>query len=312
MKRILEEIGKAAKNSESGREGSSIGEEKRKAVLRSTKVEVSESTNAGITGGIGMEVDKEKTIRSKVRKRSDPDPTENSTTLLNTENAPHRIDKQKALAGGFENKSADEGKTVEKGISSFGVQGALGQTGAGSIEREKVDLKKKPEKPTESKEEETKAAEEKTKGRGEQQDKGTLSEQTIKSRLDKNKKGDPSRKYESRPTSMPLSDLSREREAGSVLYEAAAYKQRYFLSFLWVKRHFVITKDGRLKYYRDLDTLRRGEYSLAKDFVEISSKDTRGKFPYRISFMSSQEEYLAFEKEEERDEFFAWLNKATE
>lgn len=122
------------------------------------------------------------------------------------------------------------------------------------------------------------------------------------------------RKYESRPSASPGSMLARDRENPGIVYEAPAYKQRYFLQFLWTRRHFTISRDGILKYYRNTSGKRRQEFDLKKDFVSIKKQNAKSKtHPYRIVFIAQKEDYLAFDNPEMRDEFLHWLSsKATE
>ncbi|KAI5175723.1 hypothetical protein NEFER01_1765 [Nematocida sp. LUAm1] len=125
--------------------------------------------------------------------------------------------------------------------------------------------------------------------------------------------GGPNRKYMDTPECDKSSYLSAERERGEILYETYVYKRRYFLQFLWTKRHFTISRDGTLKYYRNPSATRRGEFKLGRDIVGFEAyKAKRGSHKHRINVVSNQEDDLAFDSPEHRDEFLYWLNKSSE
>ncbi|OAG30121.1 hypothetical protein NEDG_01704 [Nematocida displodere] len=120
------------------------------------------------------------------------------------------------------------------------------------------------------------------------------------------------RRFEEKPEVSSNSYLYIDRANSDVLYESSASKRRYFIQFLWTTRHFTISKNGILKYYRNPNGKRRGEFDLKKDFTDMSTYETTGKYPYRITLASSKDDDLGFETAEKRDEFFHWLESATQ
>ncbi|KFG26049.1 uncharacterized protein NESG_01161 [Nematocida ausubeli] len=124
---------------------------------------------------------------------------------------------------------------------------------------------------------------------------------------------DQNRRYESKPEAASDSSLTLDRNNGKILYEADIYKKRYFLQFLWTKRHFTLSKDGIIKYYRNINGRRRGEFDIDEYFMSFKPTEVkRGKYPYRITLVSDKCDDLGFETKEQRDEFLFWLKKAAE
>ncbi|EIJ92737.1 hypothetical protein NEPAR06_0677 [Nematocida parisii] len=119
--------------------------------------------------------------------------------------------------------------------------------------------------------------------------------------------------YETKPESSSDSLLTQDRDSGDLLYETDLYKKRYFLQFLWTKRHFTLSKDGIMKYYRNVNSKRRGEFDINEYFTSFKATEVKkGKYPYRISLVSDKSDDLGFETKEQRDEFLYWLDKAAE
>ncbi|KAI5191460.1 hypothetical protein NECID01_1454 [Nematocida sp. AWRm77] len=118
------------------------------------------------------------------------------------------------------------------------------------------------------------------------------------------------RQYEEKPEVDGNSYLAQERNEGKILYEISAYKRRYFLQFLWTKRHFTISKDGIMKYYRNVDGKRRGEFNIRKEFASCTPTTHSGDYGNRLSLISDKEDELAFDTPEQRDEFLYWFNTA--
>ncbi|KAI5160933.1 hypothetical protein NEAUS03_1426 [Nematocida ausubeli] len=124
---------------------------------------------------------------------------------------------------------------------------------------------------------------------------------------------DQNRMHESKPEAASDSSLTLDRNNGKILYEADIYKKRYFLQFLWTKRHFTLSKDGIMKYYRNVNGRRRGEFDIDEYFMSFKPTEVkRGKYPYRITLVSDKCDDLGFETKEQRDEFLFWLKKAAE
>ncbi|OAG33420.1 hypothetical protein NEIG_00975 [Nematocida sp. ERTm5] len=121
------------------------------------------------------------------------------------------------------------------------------------------------------------------------------------------------RAYETKPESSSDSLLTQDRNSGDLLYETDLYKKRYFLQFLWTKRHFTLSKDGIMKYYRNVNSKRRGEFDINEYFTSFKATEVKkGKYPYRITLVSDKSDDLGFETKEQRDEFLYWLDKAAE
>ncbi|KAI5181196.1 hypothetical protein NEOKW01_1415 [Nematocida sp. AWRm80] len=120
---------------------------------------------------------------------------------------------------------------------------------------------------------------------------------------------DPHKQYQDLPSCKPNSYLGEDRDKGNLLYESTGYKRRFFVQFLWTKRHFTISKDGIFKYYRNPNWKRRGEFDIAKDFSSFTPVDLkpRNSKPYRINIITDKEDEIAFDTKEKRDEFLYWL-----
>lgn len=383
MKKIFEEISKAAKNSEApsqpskpatppegpadggeaagggGKEGAEaedavqkskkeLSPMKKQVLTKNREVDIQRSSVSGISGGYNPEANVKKEVSTEVKSRSTQGQVSGTkTTLINEETGPARMKAEGQLVGGLENKAGTEDVNagrVRGVVKDFGVAGGLAPAGGENIKhRVHKDVGKLEEAPKKisvgtnaGKEEvQNKAAVREKKGppppptaaapaaavaapaavvaaerareKGKEKEKG-------EGKAEEAGREDPrkGRKYEQKPVSKPCSDLSTEREKGAVLYETPAFKKRYFLQFLWTKRHFVITKDGRLKYYRDLDAQRRGEFSMKKEFIDAYPEDGTGKMGSRIVVQSEKQDRIGFETKEKRDEFMYWMDKAME
>ncbi|KAI5189447.1 hypothetical protein NEMIN01_0510 [Nematocida minor] len=121
-----------------------------------------------------------------------------------------------------------------------------------------------------------------------------------------------SRKYETKPECSQSSELMSDRKNNKILYEADVYKKKYFLQFLWTKRHFTLSNEGIMKYYRNVNSKRRGEFDVDEYFTSFNASDVKGKHPYRINMVSDKSDDLGFDSKEQRDEFLYWLDKSTE
>jgi len=118
------------------------------------------------------------------------------------------------------------------------------------------------------------------------------------------------REFEEKPETSPSSPLSRERDSGRVLYETTAYKKRYFLQWMWVKRHFTISNNGVMKYYKDVNSRRRGEHNISESFSSYKAYEESGNHKYRISLIGAKKDDLGFDSAEKRDEFLYWFKKS--
>lgn len=121
------------------------------------------------------------------------------------------------------------------------------------------------------------------------------------------------KKYLISPESKDNSYLSQDRKDGKILYETSAFKRRYFLQFFWTERHFTLSQGGILKYYRNLNGKRRGEFDIQKDFISFSPYDAKkGSHRYRINIISEKEDDIGFDSAEKRDEFLYWMRRSCE
>lgn len=107
----------------------------------------------------------------------------------------------------------------------------------------------------------------------------------------------------------PGCEIEKERQYNNIAYEGSGFKRRWIFYCFWVKRYFVMTKDGIIKYYRSKN--RTGSvFMKASDLDVVSRVDRQGKHPYQIVLNSGgRENIIAFDSSSVRD---AWTMKLSE
>ena len=124
--------------------------------------------------------------------------------------------------------------------------------------------------------------------------------------------GGANRQFEDKPEATENSYLGQDRAMNLLAYECTAYKRRYFLQFLWTKRHFTLSHDGVMKYYRNVNRKRRGEFKISEVFSSFNARTVQGKYGDRLVLVSDKVDELAFDTPEKRDEFLYWFKKVQE
>ncbi len=106
------------------------------------------------------------------------------------------------------------------------------------------------------------------------------------------------------------SDLHSERTRSNVAYEGSGYKRMWFCSCFWVKRYFVLTKDGTIKCYMDKN--KKGCVFLKTGDLDVVSRTDKEheKHTYHVTLETGgREKVLAFDSADVRD---AWAMKLSE
>lgn len=100
------------------------------------------------------------------------------------------------------------------------------------------------------------------------------------------------------------SEIGIARHENQVFYEGYAYKKRFFFSCCWHSRYFVLTKDGSLKYYKDLNGKGKGEINIVS-IRDVQRLDESNKpFPFKIILkFSDREDFMGFNEDKERNKW---------
>lgn len=289
-------------------------------------------TDFGVSGGLGTDLASDKLEEQDTKKaaREEDNPIGSNTVekpkvITEESNTPQKDSKQNKPSTPPANDNVQDQQSQtgsEKGAGVAGAAGVVGVAGAvgaaGAANAANASGNKSDEASGASgsasgnKPDDASGTSKDTPGKT--PDSNKQPSQTSQSPGTPQQQSNGNRKYESKPSVSPSSMLAKDREDPGIIYEASAYKQRYFLQFLWTQRHFTISRNGILKYYRNTNGKRRQEFDLKKDFVSIKKYNAKTKtHPYRIVFTAQKEDYLAFDNPEMRDEFLHWLNaKATD
>lgn len=105
-------------------------------------------------------------------------------------------------------------------------------------------------------------------------------------------------------------ELEKARTEQKILFEGHAYKKMRYCFCFWVKRYFVLFKDGSLKYYRNVNG--NSIEFLSTEKLEVVSKENKenDKHPYQILMTeNNREKMLSFDEPDARD---AWATKLSE
>lgn len=104
------------------------------------------------------------------------------------------------------------------------------------------------------------------------------------------------------------SEIGKARSENRVAYEGKVYKRRFFFSCCWHERHFILTKDGALRYYRNKNKKGKGDINIAtvRDLHRLDELDK--KHPYKIMLRYfDREDLMGFDEEPERNRWAAKL-----
>ncbi|KAM0677778.1 hypothetical protein BDAP_001628 [Binucleata daphniae] len=108
----------------------------------------------------------------------------------------------------------------------------------------------------------------------------------------------------------PASELGKARSNNEIVYEGYVWKKRFIFSCFWHQRYFVLDRNGRLKYFRNLNSNSKAGINIveATDLVRID--EPTKKQPYKIMLRyHDKDELIGFTEEAERDR---WASKLGE
>lgn len=109
------------------------------------------------------------------------------------------------------------------------------------------------------------------------------------------------------PAVLPDCELHQKQAAGMVLFEGKLFKKRSFFKCCWVQRFFVLTTEGVLIYFNDLEG--SSKVFVAVENVEVVTRElcVNEKYKYQIYLGTGRiENIMAFDSLEARD---AWAAK---